>query len=680
MSSVRTAALFILAASTALPACAPAPSPRGEHDESLEYNELNLAAGQIVLYEAQARTANACRADFGSDAQRAACAAKPAPAIPYRAEGLSCAELPYLSGIRLGTLDDMLADSADFRAGITVRYVADTVGANALWLMPLFPNNDRWGLPDACDNLGSPYAVRDYFHVAGTLSRSCIAAGRDEYSDTPCWGNDVLDRLIAQAHGRGVKVLLDVALNHFGHNYLFYDVAGALPVRERVARGDSLDGLWDFAASYDEALLHPALADDPAALAGAAAATDRAALAAVRARCPSLSGQPLVRTALQWRDAFDWERTQLRCGGEALEYQLPGYYLGGNNFDPSRGAGDNFTNNWTDVKFLYHHEDNAAHRWEYARTREYVFRVLDYWLSRGVDGFRLDHTTDFYSGLTPNEWKYVTSKLDYYAWRRGQPRPIFLAEEFGDQGGMSHVADILTEGYVGDLTGRNGQTKDAWFVQRVVDNTQRFGGHTFVMSALETHDEKRLLDGTGFDVWTGAGFWGIGATTWSTPMILAGQEFGEGEALGFRKSAFLPARFAPPAAADALTRFYRDMIRTRLQPENRALRASHYRFLPRRDGGGSDGRIYAAAKWSDDGNVVFVAHNLWQQDVAQSYYLPPDLAQALLLQPDSSYRLVDALSGLQLGACRRGADLAWDFYVAMGASTRLQWMRLEQCH
>ena len=34
------------------------------------------------------------------------------------------------------------------------------------------------------------------------------------------------------------------------------------------------------------------------------------------------------------------------------------------------------------------------------------------------------------------------------------------------------------------------------------------------MTALETHDEKRLTDGTGFDIWTGAGFWAIGASLW----------------------------------------------------------------------------------------------------------------------------------------------------------------------
>jgi len=659
-------------AAICLAGCAQPPPLRGEDESALDYNNLNLAAGQLVLYEAQARTANACRPDVGADWQRAACAAKPAPAIAYHGEGESCASIADLSAIRLGTLDDLLEDTADYHQGITLRYIRDTVGANAIWLMPLFPDNDTWGLPDACDNLGSPYAVRDYLHVAGTLSRACIASGRDETSAAPCWGNDALDQLIARAHARGMKVLLDVALNHFGHNYEMYDVADFVPVRDRAAAGENLDDRWSFGATYDGALVSPRLVDDPAALAGPA-------LDAVRARCPQLGGAPLVRAYHQWREAFDWERAQFRCDGASLEYQLPGFYLGRDAWNPSTAAGDNFTNNWSDVKFLYHHEDNPAHRWEFVRTREYVFRILDYWLSRGVDGFRLDHTTDYFSGLGPNEWKYITSKLDYYAWRRGQAQPLFLAEEFGDQGGMSHVADILTEGYVGDMCGRYGQTKNTSYVEGIVDNMGRFGGHTFVMTALETHDEKRLTDGTGFDVWTGAGFWGIGATTWSTPMLLMGQEFGESQQLAFRKSSLLEARFRQDATDDALVGFYKSMIAARLDPANRALRSASYRFLPTVDGGGPDERMYVAAKWSGDGNVVFVAHNLWPADVAQTYYLPPDLVQSLALSPARQYRLIDAISGQQLGGCRSGAELAWSFFIEMSAGTRMQWMRLELC-
>jgi hypothetical protein len=654
-----------------------APIPVAERQNALDYNQLNPEAGQLVLYEIQTRSANACDPEVGSPAQRQACAQKVAPTVRYHAEGLRCDSLAELERIRLGTLDDLVEDTNDFRQGITVRYVKDGVGANALWLMPLFPSNDTWGLPDACDNLGSPYAVRDYLHVTGSLSRACIAGGADEYASEPCWGDTALDRVIAEAHRRGVKVLLDVAFNHFGHNYLLYGTSGVAEIRERVARHEDLDALWDFGATWEPALLAPRVVDRPAQLASLPA-NEAAELAALTQRCPSLSGQPLVRAYHQWRTAFDWERAQFRCGGEPLEFQVPGFYLGRDAWDPSTGVGDNFTNNWSDVKFLYHHEDNRAHAWELAREREYLFRVLNYWVSRGVDGFRLDHTTDPSGGMTPNEWKYLTSKVDYYAWRRGQARPVFLAEEFGDQLGMSHVVDVMTEGYVGDLTGRNGATKDAGYVERVLDNMDRFGGHTFVMTALETHDERRLTDGTGFNVWTGAGFWGVGATTWSTPMLLMGQEFGEGWGLGFRRSDFLRARFDADPSRDALVGLYHAMIDGRLDERNRALRAPHSRVLPTRDGS-YEGRIYAAAKWSDDGNVVFVAHNLWEQDAAQRYYLPSDLVGAIALDAALDYRLIDIITGQPLGACRRGSELAWDFPVLMGAGTRMQWMRLERC-
>jgi len=513
--------------------------------------------------------------------------------------------------------------------------------------------------------------------VTGALSRACIAARADEYASEPCWGDAALDRVIAEAHRRGVKVLLDVAFNHFGHNYLFYSTTGTSEIRERVARHENLDSLWDFAATYEPALLSPKVVDRPAQLASLPA-NEAADLASLKARCPSLSGQPLVRAYHQWRTAFDGERAQFRCGGESLELNAPGFYLGRNAWDPSTGVGDNFTNNWSDVKFLFHHEDNAAHGWELTRGREYLFRVLNYWVARGVDGFRLDHTTDPQGGMTPNEWKYLTSKVDYYAWRRGQARPVFLAEEFGDQIGMSHVVDMMTEGYVGDMCGRNGATKDAGYVQRVLGNMSRFGGHTFVMTALETHDEHRLTDSTGFNVWTGAGFWGVGATTWSTPMMLMGQEFGESWGLGFRRSDFLRSRFDGDPSRDALVGLYRSMTSGRLDDRNRALRAPNERVLPTRDGS-YEGRIYAAVKWSDDGNVVFVAHNLWETDVAQSYYLPPDLVSAIALDGNLGYRLVDVISNQQLGACRRGSDLAWNFPVLMGAGTRMQWMRLERC-
>ncbi len=649
------------------------------------YNELNRTAGAMVLYEAQVRVANACHPNVGSVAQRSACRTKVAPPFTYRAEATSCATQSELSAIKLGTLDDMLGDTADFRSGITLRYVKEKVAANTLWLMPIFPNNDRWHLPDGCDNLGSPYAVRDYLHASGTLSRRCIAARSDEYGASPCWGNDEVDALVAQAHARGLKVMLDVALNHFGHNYLMYDYTQHSPLRERAMRGDNLDALWSFADTYEPELLHPDVLDSAEKLQKLADnnAGSRSALDLLRARCPDLAGDELVRGFNIWREAFDGERATFDCKNVYLELGAPGFYLGSNRYDPSTSVADTFTKEWEDVKFLFHREENRGHSWEFVRTREYLFRVLNYWVSRGVDGFRFDHADDPDSGSGSNEWKYLTSKLDYYAWRRGQGRPVYLAEEFQDPLEVNKVVDVMIEGYAGDMAGRYGVVKDTAHIEAVLSNMARFGGHAFTMTALETHDEVRLLDGTGLGMWTGAGFWGIGATTRSTPMILMGQELGESRSLGFRRSDFLHARFegadTDSGQQGALTGYYAKMISERLRPENRALVAPGSAFLRSRWTGQPDPRIFAQVKWSDDANVVFVFHNLWEQAVAQSYFIDGAQAAALGIGDDSSYRLYDVLADRVARGCTRGADLKWDFYVAMDAATRAQWLRLETC-
>lgn len=659
----------------------------GKADRAGVTRETNFAAGRMVLYELQVRSANACDPSVGSPRQRAACATKVAPQIPYRAEGMTCASEGDLRRIRLGTLDDLGEDTADFRDGITLRYVAETVGANTVWLMPIFPNNDTWSLPDACDDLGSPYAVRDYVHPRGTLSRACVAAGRDEYADEPCWGTASFDAILADAHARGMRVMLDLAFNHFGHNYLMYDVQGFRPVRDRIADGEDLDDLWNFAETEDEALLYPEVLDRVDALERLASRDGEhaARLAALRERCPDLAGQALVRAYHMWRVALDGERERFDCAAEFLEQAVPGFYLGADRFDPSTGPGDSFSNDWRDVKFLYHQSTNAAHVHDFVRNREYLFRVLNYWTARGVDAFRLDHTTDLSNGLAAEEWAYILQKVDYYAERRGQARPVFLAEEFMSQQQMGAVVDVLTEGYVHDICGRGGKTKDAAHVEWVLSNMDRFAGRTYVLTALETHDEHRLTDGTGLDPWTGAGFWAIGAATWSTPMVVMGQELGEPWGIAFRRRDFLRSRFegsgSDRADADALVRFYRDVITARLAEENRALPASGRAFLRPRNAqdDGPDPRLLAMLKWSDDGNVVLAVHNLWRQAASQSYFIDEGVARAASIRPELDYRLVDVFTGAPAGACRSGADLAWDLYVALDADTRLQWLRVERC-
>lgn len=658
-------------------------SSTDENDLSApDYAPLNLAAGSTILYEAQVRTANACHPDVGSPEQRAACAQKPAPAFIYRAEGMSCPIRDDLAKIKMGTLDDMMENTSDFRSGITLRYVKESVGASMIWLMPLFPNNDRWSIPDACDNLGSPYAVRDYFHASGTLSRACIAQGRDEYAPDPCWGNAELDKLIQDAHARGLKVMLDIALNHFGHNYLPYDTVDASVAGDRIAQG-RLGDLWNYNQTYEESLVHPQVLDRPAALDELVgrSSSDRLLLEGLRAKCAGLAGDDLVRAFVSWRLALPHERERFQCGG-FLDNQVPGFYLGASHVKPSTELGDNFSNDWRDVKFLFHHEEVGAHQWEFARNREYLFRILNYWTSRGVDGFRFDHSTDYNGGMGSNEWKYLLGKVNYYAEKRGQAHPVYLAEEFWDQQEMNKVVDVLTEGYVGDMVGRGGITKDTAHIEGVLENMNRFQGRAFTMTALETHDEPRLTNGTGLSPWTGAGFWGIGAATRSTPMIVMGQELGASYGIGFKRSDFIHARFPNSGdgmlGADALADYYKRMSTQRLDPSNRALLAPNHYYL-RTTGGGIDSRIFAMVKWSDDLNVMFVFHNLWEQDVTNAYVIPDDLAGKIGLKDDVRYRFYDVISQKQMGDCKSGGDLRRGVYVGMNAGTRAQWLRLERC-
>jgi glycosidase len=78
--------------------------------------------------------------------------------------------------------------------GITARLDAlKELGVNMLWLMPIHPI----GQEKKKGTIGSPYAVRDYYGI------------------NPDYGTkDDLKKLIAGAHRRGMKVIIDIVANH----------------------------------------------------------------------------------------------------------------------------------------------------------------------------------------------------------------------------------------------------------------------------------------------------------------------------------------------------------------------------------------------------------------------------------------------------------------------------------
>ncbi len=79
-------------------------------------------------------------------------------------------------------------------AGVTARLDSiQALGANVIWLMPIYPV----GQVNSVGQLGSPYSVRDYKGV-----------------NTEFGSLDDLRTLVAQAHDRGIAVILDWVANH----------------------------------------------------------------------------------------------------------------------------------------------------------------------------------------------------------------------------------------------------------------------------------------------------------------------------------------------------------------------------------------------------------------------------------------------------------------------------------
>lgn len=83
--------------------------------------------------------------------------------------------------------------TGDFN-GITARLdTLRALGVDVIWLMPIHPI----GQLRKKGSIGSPYAVRDYYGI------------------NPAYGTtDDLHRLVTEAHRRGLKVIMDIVINH----------------------------------------------------------------------------------------------------------------------------------------------------------------------------------------------------------------------------------------------------------------------------------------------------------------------------------------------------------------------------------------------------------------------------------------------------------------------------------
>jgi cyclomaltodextrinase / maltogenic alpha-amylase / neopullulanase len=104
------------------------------------------------------------------------------------------------------------------------------LGATVLWLMPIQP----CGMEGRKGTLGSPYSIRDYYAI------------------DPTFGNDAECReLVDAVHARGMRVILDVVLNHASRDCV---LAGTNPEffrRDADGKPVSSESAWSDVIAFD---------------------------------------------------------------------------------------------------------------------------------------------------------------------------------------------------------------------------------------------------------------------------------------------------------------------------------------------------------------------------------------------------------------------------------------------
>src|SRR5882757_6453365 len=120
-----------------------------------------------------------------------------AATLIHASEISSATARPSPDWLRAGTIYEIFP--RDFSAagnlnGVTVKLdELHDLGVNVLWIMPIHPIGEKFRKGD----FGSPYSIKDYYAV------------------DPNYGTlDDFKQLVAGAHQRGMKVIMDIVANH----------------------------------------------------------------------------------------------------------------------------------------------------------------------------------------------------------------------------------------------------------------------------------------------------------------------------------------------------------------------------------------------------------------------------------------------------------------------------------
>jgi hypothetical protein len=222
-----------------------------------------------------------------------------------------------------GTLDDLAGQGSPTTNGkYTLEFLKEQ-GVNSVWVQPPFKRS-VWDHRHPLDDAGRPYATKSYFAVDPKLSaraQAVLARGGSEEEAEAAATQEWKD-FVAKAHSLGIKVVVDVALNHVGHNYEFADLFVRTDAAGREIREVRKNDFAQIAIDPEQAQIMKERLDDPDSryLESVAPWLSRRATGG-RGRSSDVSGRRRRRPAGVRHQAAQ-PRRQLRRRNEAINREV----------------------------------------------------------------------------------------------------------------------------------------------------------------------------------------------------------------------------------------------------------------------------------------------------------------------------------------------------------------------
>ncbi len=487
-----------------------------------------------------------------------------------------------------GTLQDLMGSGSPQRNGkYTLEFLASQ-NVNSIWVQPPFKRS-VWDHRHPVDDAGSPYAAKDYFAVDHKLSARAqevkARGGSDEEADaaaTKEWKD-----FVAKAHSLGIKVVVDVALNHVGHNFEFADLFKTTDAAGREIREVRKNDFSQLALNPEQKKVIDARLADP---------------------------MP-----------------------DYMEYVAPWFYASAKG-DKGGAQGPNDImaggGQWYDTKQLNtggsYGAKNAALN---ESMNDYLGRVLEYWaVDMGCDGFRLDHLTGLPEDILEEGLNKAQAEVDKY--RPGVQLYVTGEDFFNAEYNASHLDSIQDTWLRNALMGsQSPQTirdllSNPYFDNRELLNItshdeERFEFHGDLNAARRLNSLLPLLGGT--------------------TALVAGDDFGEKHSMPFKQHRPVGALQTPSDAGEQIAEHLRRAGKAKtslpaLQDNNRA-------FLDLKTGG-ADGELLAMTRFPDPGkkgNPVVVFANFNNSRTRENVFVLDDQTRSRI-DPDKRYQVRDLMA------------------------------------